>query len=137
MIRILIVEDDQRRVDWFRAWLPRDIRLIHARSGGKALGILERDADELAGIMLDHDLQESSVVANDKNLSGSTVIIKVMQHIRPNIPIMVHCMNPGTAERMKKALEASGSSVTRMPMGEMSKDAFLEWLEEVREEVEG
>ena len=137
MIRILIVEDDQRRVDWFRAWLPRDIRLIHARSGGKALGILERDADELAGIMLDHDLQESSVVANDKNLSGSTVVIKLMQHIWPNIPIMVHSMNTGKAERMKKALEASGFSVARMPMGEMNKDAFLEWLEEVREEVEG
>ena len=136
MIRVLIVEDDQRRVDWFRAWLPRDIRLVHARSGGKALGILERNAHEFAGIMLDHDLQDSSVVANDKNLSGSIVVVKVMQHIRPNIPILVHSMNPGKAESMKKALEASRFSVTRMPMGEMSKDTFLEWLEEVREEAE-
>ena len=39
-IRILLVEDDQGRVEWFRAWLPRDIQLVHAGSGGKALGIL-------------------------------------------------------------------------------------------------
>ena len=136
MIRILIVEDDQRRVDWFQAWLPKDIRLVHARSGGKALGILERDAREFAGIMLDHDLQEAPIVTNDKNLSGSTVVVKIMLHVRPDVPILIHSMNPGKAERMKKALEASGFSVTRMPMGEMSKDAFLEWLDEIKENQE-
>ena len=39
-------------------------------------------------------------------------------------------------KRMKKALEASDFSVTRMPMGEMSKDAFLEWLDEIKENQE-
>ena len=58
IIRVLLVEDDQGRVEWFRAWLPKDIRLVHARSAGLALGIIQRDCHDIAGIMLDHDLQQ-------------------------------------------------------------------------------
>lgn len=133
VIRIFIVEDDQRRVDWFRAWLPQDMRLIHARSGGRALGVIQRDRTAFSGIMLDHDLQQQAISASDANLSGSVVIRAVMQFISPNVPVMIHSMNPGKAITMGTALEKSGFSVTRMPMGEMGKTAFLEWLEEVRE----
>lgn len=133
IIRIFIVEDDQRRVDWFRAWLPKDMRLVHARSGGRALGVIQRDRTAFSGIMLDHDLQQQAISASDSNISGSIVIRAVMQYLSPEIPIMIHSMNPGKATTMGKALEKSGFSVTRMPMGEMSKTAFLEWLEEVRE----
>ena len=133
IIRIFIVEDDQRRVDWFRAWLPKDMRLVHARSGGRALGVIQRDRTAFSGIMLDHDLQQQAISASDSNISGSVVIRAVMQFMSPTVPVMIHSMNPGKAAIMGKALEKTGFSVTRMPMGEMSKTAFLEWLDEVRE----
>ena len=136
IIRIMLVEDDQSRVEWFRAWLPKDIRLIHARTGGLALGILERDCRVIAGIMLDHDLQQQAMLPSDVNLSGSTVVRAILQKVSPEVPILIHSMNPGRADTMKTALEKSGFSVTRLPMGDMSRDAFLEWLKEVRESVE-
>ena len=69
IIRIFIVEDDQRRVDWFRAWLPKDMRLVHARSGGRELGVIQRDRTAFSGIMLDHDLQQQAISASDSKLA--------------------------------------------------------------------
>jgi hypothetical protein len=106
---------------------------VHARSGGRALGVIQRDRTAFCGIMLDHALQQQAISASDANLSGSVVIRAVMQFISPNVPVMIHSMNPGKAITMGTALEKSVFSVTRMPMGEMSRTAFLEWLEEVRE----
>ncbi|MDT8284907.1 MAG: hypothetical protein RQ767_05225, partial [Thermovirgaceae bacterium] len=65
-----------------------------------------------------------------------TVVRAILQKVSPEVPILIHSMNPGRADTMKTALEKSGFSVTRLPMGDMSKDAFLEWLEDVREGVE-
>ena len=131
--RILLVEDDQARLEWFRAWLPKDIILIHAGSGGKALGILQRDAKVLSGIMLDHDLQQQTMLPSDIGLSGSTVVGAILHHVPKDVPILIHSMNPGKAAAMRKALEKNNFSVTRLPMGEMSRGAFHEWLEEVYE----
>jgi CheY-like chemotaxis protein len=133
IVRILLVEDDQARVQWFRAWLPKDIPLIHAGSGGRALGIIQRDCRTIAGIMLDHDLQQQAVTADDSSLSGSTVVRAILQYVSPEIPVLIHSMNPGKAAAMGTALEKSNFDVTRIPMGAMSKDAFLEWLGMVRE----
>lgn len=126
------MEDDQRRVEWFRVWLPKDFRLIHAGSGGRALGIIKRDRRAFRGIMLDHDLEKQNVTSGDLSLSGSSVVLAIMQYISPDVPVLIHSMNPGKAAAMGKALETTGFTVTRIPMGDMSKDVFLEWLEEVR-----
>ena len=59
-----------------------------------------------------------------------------MQYVSPQIPVLIHSMNPGKAAAMGTALEKCGFTVTRIPMGEMSKDAYLEWLDEVRDGVD-
>ena len=64
--RILLVEDDQRRVDKFRSWLPSDVILAELRSAGQAMGFLKRiQPGELSGILLDHDLQQQALTASD------------------------------------------------------------------------
>ena len=50
--RLLLIEDDNERVEIFRSWLPADVRLVHAGSAGRALGILQRDREAYAGIIL-------------------------------------------------------------------------------------
>ena len=53
----LLVEDDPDRIARFTAWCPPDARLVVARGGGRALGLLERDPGRVyAGLLLDHDL---------------------------------------------------------------------------------
>jgi len=133
MIRILLIEDDNGRVRQIRKWLPPDVHLVHAGSAGRALGILQRDRDAYAGIMLDHDLQGQIATDMDFFLSGSNVAKAIMANITPDIPVLVHSMNPADAPKMIKALSKAGFRVTRLPMSVMTEENLAEWLEEVRE----
>lgn len=132
-LRILLVEDDDNRVKKFQSWLPDDVRLVHAGSAGRALGILQRDRDVYAGIMLDHDLQIQIATERDFFLSGSNVVEWIIALVRPDIPVLVHSMNPAEAPQMVKRLNKAGFSVTRMPMSEMTEQQFANWLDEVRD----
>lgn len=132
MIRILLIEDDNQRVITIRSWLPSDIHLVHAGSAGRAIGIIKRDRDAYAGIMIDHDLQEQIVTEEDYRLSGSNVVKAIITSIPSDIPILVHSMNPGCAPLMVKLLEKAGFDVTRLPMSVMTRENIAEWLETVR-----
>ena len=131
--RILLVEDDNERVEKIRSWLPEDFRLVHAGSAGRALGILQRDRDAYAGIMMDHDLRGQMVTAADFKLDGTVVSKEIMALVPSDTPILIHSMNPADAPKMELALSKSGFSVTRIPMSEMTEEKFQEWLEETRE----
>jgi CheY-like chemotaxis protein len=133
MLRILLIEDDNSRVRQIKEWLPEDVRLVHAGSAGRAIGILQRDRNSYAGIMLDHDLQGQIATDMDFFLSGSNVVKTIMEYVPPDTPVLVHSMNLGEAPRMVTALSRSGFSVTRLPMIVMTQESLIEWLEEVRE----
>ncbi len=133
ILRVLLVEDDNGRVEQIRKWLPADVRLVHAGSAGRALGILQRDRDAYAGIMLDHDLRNQIATESDFFLSGTDVTAKIIALVPPDTPILVHSMNPADAPRMVKSLEKAGFSVTRVPMEYLTDQHLTIWLEEVRE----
>jgi len=133
MIRILLIEDDDSRVIKIREWLPENVRLIHAGSAGRAIGILQRDRNTYAGIMLDHDLQGQIATDMDFFLSGTNVVKTIIANVTPSTPVLVHSMNPSDAPKMVTALTKSGFSVTRIPMRVLTEEGFKEWLDEVRE----
>lgn len=133
MIRILLIEDDNDRVKTITDWLPEDVRLVHAGSAGRAIGILQRDRNSYAGIMLDHDLLGQMVTEKDFSLDGTIVSKTIMANVPSDTPILVHSMNSADAPKMVLALSKSGFSVTRLPMSEMTEERFCEWLEEARE----
>lgn len=133
IIRILLIEDDQLRVEKISAWLPENVRLVNAASAGRVLGILKRDRNEYAGVMLDHDLQLQAATSKDMELSGSTVVKWIKAMVSPDVPILVHSMNRTMSPGMVKYLEESGFSVTRIPMEDLTKEYFLSWLDYVRE----
>lgn len=132
-LRILLVEDDNNRVKMFQSWLPDDVRLVHAGSADRAMGILQRDRDVYAGIMLDHDLQIQIATERDFFLSGSNVVEWIIALVRPNIPVLVHSINPADAPQMVKRREKAGFSVIRMPIAELTEEQFTAWLHEVSE----
>lgn len=133
MLRILLIEDDNGRVRQIKEWLPEDVRLVHAGGAGRAIGILQRDRDAYAGIMLDHDLQGQIATDMDFFLSGSNVVKTIITNVPNDTPVLVHSMNPEDAPKMVMALTKSGFSVTRLPMVIMTKRGLNEWLQEVRE----
>lgn len=133
VIRILLIEDDIARVRQIEEWLPADVRLVHAGSAGRAIGVLQRDRSVYAGIMLDHDLQGRVVTERDTELSGSTVVKAIIAQVPASTPIMIHSMNSTYAPRMMTALDKAGFSVTRLPMSVMTSENLAEWLDEVQE----
>ena len=137
MIRLLLIEDDPMRIALFQNWLPDDIRLVAASSAGKAIGILQRDRGRIyAGILLDHDLQEQIITDTDRLLSGSDLTKIIIRNISRDVPVLVHSMNAIRGPLMAEALKAAGFPVTRIPMSCLTRNCFLDWLEEVRDMME-
>ena len=82
--KILIIEDDSKRIRQLEEWLPTDFQGVFVKSVGKAIGLLERDnyrdnSHVYAGIMLGHDLQQQVSTGADQDLSGSTVIKSIIR----------------------------------------------------------
>ena len=133
-VRLLVIEDDEDRLACLRAWAPADVRLNVAASAGQALGALHRDRGKTyQGVMLDHDLQERARTDADRGLSGADVVTAIARSLHRDTPVLIHSMNTSGAEAMKRRLDAAGFWVRRIPFAELSRDAWLAWLAEVRD----
>jgi CheY-like chemotaxis protein len=133
-LRVLVIEDDDARVKRFNEWLPDDISLVHAKSGGRALGILERDKGTVySALMLDHDLQQQPAADSDLEMSGTKLIQIICRNIDTIVPILVHSTNRTHGSMMVDSLAARGFAVEHIPMDLITQAAFLEWIEYVRE----
>jgi CheY-like chemotaxis protein len=132
--RLLIIEDDPARIRLIQSWLPADVRVNVASSAGRAMGTLRRDTGNVySGILLDHDLQDQRVTEEDQELSASDLLSLIIQHIAPDVPVLVHSMNPVGAPMMVRSLETAGFYVTRIRMCDLNRGNFQEWLAEARE----
>ena len=126
-----MIEDNTRRAEQIRTWLPEDFLLVVAASAGRAIGILQRDSGYVYGaVMLDHDLNEQAVTDADLSLSGSDLVETLATHLSRDAPILVHSMNPTCAPRVAKRLSHAGFDVTRIPFEGLDQVTFLAWLEE-------
>ena len=131
--RLLIIEDDHERERILKSWLPEDVKTVVAGSGGRAIGVLERDKGNVyAGILLDHDLQGRAATATDCSLDGKDVVNMIVKNISKNVPILVHSMNVTQAPVMANKLEKEGFCVTRIPMAILTKERLQEWVAEAR-----
>lgn len=133
--RILLVEDNMERIETFRAWLAEtEFTAIEASSGGRALGILRKGMTEgIAGLCLDHDLDNQPMTDADLLLSGSSLIKAIAVSLPRSVPILIHSMNPNKSHDMGRRLVAAGFSVTRVRMEILTAQRFDAWLQEVRD----
>ena len=136
-LRLLLVEDSAIREERIRQWLPPGVHMVWARSAGVALGVLARDRGRTyAGLLLDHDLQQQVRGGADGELTGQDVVLKVIDVIDKDVPILVHSMNDGGGSAMARRLEEAGFEVTRTPWADLNKGLFERWLAEVCEWME-
>jgi CheY-like chemotaxis protein len=118
--RVLVVEDNDARFDQLRTWFPGNIRVVRAKGGGDALGILARDSgDAYAGIMLDYDLHQS--LRGAREVKGADVARFIARKVQSDTPILVHSMNPAGRVEIVQILKAAGFSLTCVPMEELSR----------------
>ena len=103
IFRLLRVEDDIGRMQEFRVWLPQWAKLVWVQSAGSAIGLIRRDHGHVyGGVLLDHDLAQRAMTADDESLSGTDVALTLVEHFSIDIPILIHSTNqpgPGAAGR--------------------------------------
>jgi len=126
---LLLIEDNPARARTIQGWIPEGVRCVLVTSAGRALGLIKRDAGRVyGGILLDHDLQEQTVAQDEYLLSGSDLLDHIIRHVSKDVPILIHSMNMLQGPSMARKLEAAGFSVTRIPMSDLTEEAFSEWL---------
>ncbi|KAB2890141.1 MAG: hypothetical protein F9K32_09860 [Desulfobulbaceae bacterium] len=136
---LLVVEDDPKRIDLFQSWLPAEFRANFVKSASLVPEILnlnrkeKRKQNMIAGICLDHDLQMQPAVAEDLDLSGTTVVMHIIRAVSPMVPVLIHSRNEKRARQMASRLKDRSFDVLRIPIDQMNKETFLDWLAEVKE----
>jgi len=135
--RLLVIEDDRKRMAVLRSWIPEYATIVHASSGGMALSILRRDRGSVyGGILLDHDLEQQHKTEADYYLSGTDVMESILQNMSRDVPVFIHSMNLQQGPMMEARLAKAGFSVTQIPMDELSCERPSAWVDEARENWE-
>jgi len=135
-VKVLIVEDNQLRVQRMQAWAP-DVHFVWARSAGVALGILERDRGQVYhAILLDHDLDTSVVVDSDRSKDGRDVTKAIIQKISASVPVLVHSTNKEYGRVMVERLHNAGFYVEHISMNDLTKERLLDFLDYARDSWE-
>jgi len=137
--RLLLIEDDSHRIETFTGWLEgSEFVLSVCRSGGQAKGMLSRDGTRaIAGVLLDHDLTDSTITEADRGLSSTDLLPLLATRLRRWTPVLIHSHNPGKAPRMHRFLEAAGMEVTVNRFASLTKAIFEDWLLDVRASWDG
>ena len=114
--RVLIVEDDETRCDWFRRRLAAydlDVTCDAAR----ACELLAENEYDL--ILLDHDLLEDHYWSDepDDERTGYAVASWLAAHpgSQPTAQIIIHSLNYAGAQRMLEALAGAGFDADCVP----------------------
>ena len=135
LIRLLVIEDNEKRIGLFKQWMPPDIQATYVRSAGRAVRVIKLDEGTIyAGICLDHDLNDQIVAEEERGINGVEVVRRLIEHTSRDVPILVHSMNFSGGTSMFRMLEAQGFTVTRIPFKHLHKKVFLGWIDDVRAE---
>jgi len=135
MLRLLIIDDSDTRIDTLKQWLPGDVHAVVATSAGRALKMIDLDPGAVySGILLDHDLGQQVVNDAEHGLTGLHVARRIALRINSDVPILVHSMSFQGGSAMQHVLEGAGFAVTRIRFEELTRERVLDWLQDVRAE---
>lgn len=121
-VRILVLDDDARRHEWFDALLTGHLSVWSAEEARRAL----QDNQRYDLVFLDHDLAEDfAVVPAVWGEDGRTVARFIAAMPEDKRPAMahIHSSNWGAASEMEAILTAAGVTVTRAEFPTGCRDA--------------
>ena len=107
--RVLVVEDEAIRLDWFRARFPE---MDTTDDPAVAIDLLQRH--QYDSLFLDQDLGRGDAVGRDVS-----TWLGAHRGVNPEMRIFVHSMNTVSAENIERELRASDRPVERIPFSSM------------------
>ena len=113
-IKILIVEDDDERIHWFRQEFG-DFSLTIVKTAQAGISYVENEKFDI--IFLDHDLGNRIFVDSEDLNTGYQVAKVIPKSKNSNTPVVVHSYNPAGVQNIVSILPNS----VALPFGTFSK----------------
>jgi hypothetical protein len=104
-----------------RSWLDQDLALA-----------LRREPRQNVITAADPALRQNVGMAFS-SCSPSHLVALVIDHVSRDVPLLVHSQNEIGAAAMRARLEQAGSDVTRIPMDQLTRERFLDRIEDACE----
>ena len=115
-MRVLIVEDEESRLRWFRANLIGSV-VDETKLVGKAIELLQEN--DYGQIFLDHDLKYEHYATNERDDENTGYAVAQFladrPDLSPNAQIIVHSLNPSGSDRMIRALHKGRRNYRKVP----------------------
>lgn len=103
MLNILVLDDDQDRLDAFASRLQWH-RTVMVKTKEEACAAIDRERFEF--FFLDHDLGGETYVSSYREDTGMGVVRHLIASKHPRVPVVVHSLNYGGAQNMAALLRA-------------------------------
>ena len=128
--KILILEDDDRRVSAMREWLEERLypfECVVFESASEFIAYVENGLDEVALVSLDHDLNVIRTPTGDVvDLGTGRQVAEYLATHEPAFPVVIRSSNVHGAIAMNEVLaEANWRTYSVTPYGD------LDWVDEV------
>lgn len=123
-MKILVLEDDQNRIDTFRTKLSRHT-LVFVETAADAIALIQSETEAGTAfdvIFLDHDLGGETCIDTKNTNTGSGVVRWMLSYQRTlgQPHVIIHSMNTPAAESMQVNLETNGFDfVYRIPFTQL------------------
>jgi hypothetical protein len=118
--KIFVLDDDQRRIDWFRGAFEKIVgkeNFTAVMNAPEAIAAWTGDYD---AVFLDHDLG-GRVFVNSKDENTGSAFVRALPEVHGDdrMSIVVHSLNPVGSEIMVEDLRAKGYNATAVPLGQL------------------
>lgn len=114
--RILIVEDDEMRCEWFRSRLKGGLLDVTCDASLAIEWLTERD---YAALLLDHDLADEHYISNEPDDERTGYAVAAWLARNPDRQrdalVIIHSLNYAGAQRMLATLLDAGRSAEHIP----------------------
>lgn len=100
-MRILVVEDDSYRIEWFQKATIGHIVDFAIDADSAIVKVHQNDYDL---IFLDHDLGNRQMVSSDDPNTGYTVAKSLIQSRNSKAAVVIHSLNPVGALNIKRVV---------------------------------
>ena len=108
---ILVVEDDPKRIEWFRAQYKTAHELVFTSDPDEAIRLLQREEDDWDVLFLDHDLGKEPKAGRDVTLW----LCAQPRKVQSDLYTLVHSVNVVSGPKIEREMAAAGRPCRWLP----------------------
>lgn len=126
--RLLLVEDNQDRIDKIHTWLPVNFELVIAANVDQAVELLKQNnVNTFGAFMLSLDIYKLSSISSDLIPPNSSLEVNLALKLAKDSSVLVISNDIGLSNLIGQGINNAGFDVTSIPFENFEKGKFLTW----------